>query len=133
MRLLGICVGLVLFESPGPGSGGEIPPGKTYFAGQRFKGYFIQWHIKLCGLFNAKAILLEEQQWCYLTHSWESKCICPKVNIIARLEFELAHYDSTGQRFNHYTMRTPPLQGRVHRMVPKAPPYGKCKKAKYFF
>ena len=24
-------------------------------------------------LFNAKAIRLEEQQWCYLTHSWEDK------------------------------------------------------------
>ena len=24
-------------------------------------------------LFNAKAILLEEQWWCYLTHSWEEK------------------------------------------------------------
>ena len=26
-----------------------------------------------CGLFNAKAIHLEEQQWYYLTHSWEDK------------------------------------------------------------
>ena len=25
------------------------------------------------GLFNAKAILLEEQLWYYLTHSWEDK------------------------------------------------------------
>ena len=64
------------------------------------------------GLFYAKAILLEEQQRCYLTHSWEDKGfhvfpkgICPKVNIIARLEFELAYYDSAVQRFNHY--RTP--------------------------
>ena len=29
--------------------------------------------------------------------------ICPKVNAIARLEFELAYYDSAAQRFNHYT------------------------------
>ena len=42
-------------------------------------------------LFNAKAILLEEQKWYYLTHSWEDKGvrtfpkgICPKVNVIAR-------------------------------------------------
>ena len=64
-------------------------------------------------LFNAKAILLEEQY--YLTHSWEDKGvhtfpkgICPKVNVIARLEYELAYYDSTIHRFNHYTTRTPP-------------------------
>ena len=66
-------------------------------------------------LFNAKAIILEEQQWCYLTHSWEdkgihtfSKGIYPKVNVIAWLEFELAYYDSTVQPFHHYTMRNPP-------------------------
>ena len=57
-------------------------------------------------LFNAKAILLEEQY--YLTHSWEDKGvhtfpqgICPKVNIIARLENELAYYDSTVHHCNH--------------------------------
>ena len=45
----------------------------------------------LFSLFNAKAILIEEQY--YLTHSWEDKGvhtfpkgICPKVNVIARLE-----------------------------------------------
>ena len=62
-------------------------------------------------LFNAKAILLEEQWWfCNLTHSWEDKGvrnfpkgICPKVNITARLEFELACYDFVDHRFNHYT------------------------------
>ena len=64
-------------------------------------------------LFNAKAILLEEQY--YLTHSWEDKGvhtfpkgICPKVNLIAWLENELAYYDSAVRRFNHYTTRTPP-------------------------
>ena len=67
-------------------------------------------------LFNAKAILLEELY--YLTHSWDDKGvhtfpkgICPKVNIIARLENKLAYYDSTVHRFNHYTTRTPP--GRI--------------------
>ena len=62
-----------------------------------------------------KAILLEEQQWNYLTHSWEDKGvhtflkgICPKGNVIARLEYELAYYDSSVHRFNHYTTRTTP-------------------------
>ena len=68
-------------------------------------------------LFNAKAILLEEQY--YLTHSWEDKGvhtfpkdICPKVNIIAGLENELVYYDSAVHRFNHYTTRTPPWRRR---------------------
>ena len=34
------------------------------------------------------------------------KGICPKVNVIARLEYELAYYDSAVHRFNHYTTRT---------------------------
>ena len=67
------------------------------------------------GYFNAKAILLEEQLWYYLTHSWEDKgvhtfpkSICPKVNLIARLKYELTYNDSTVHHFNHYTTRTPP-------------------------
>ena len=32
--------------------------------------------------------------------------ICPKLNIIVQLEFELAYYNSTVQHFNHYTTRT---------------------------
>ena len=54
--------------------------------------------------------------WYYLTHSWEDKGvhtfpkgICPKVNEIARLEYELAYNESAFRRFNHYTTRTPPL------------------------
>ena len=45
--------------------------------------------------------------------AWESKglhnfpkSICLKVNLISRLEFELAYYDSTDQRLNHYATRT---------------------------
>ena len=71
----------------------------------------------LRGLFNANVILLEEQQWFYLTHSWEDKGvhtfpkgICPKVNMIARLEFELVYYHSAGQCFNNDTTRTPPCR-----------------------
>ena len=77
-------------------------------------GFFVKWHIKLCRLFNAKAILREEK-WCYyLTHSWKDKGvhtfpkgIYPKVNLIARLECELAYYDSAVHHFNYYTTRTP--------------------------
>ena len=66
----------------------------------------------LVGYLMAKLILLEEQRWYYLTHGWEdkgvhtiSKGMCPKVNVIARLEFELAYYDSAVHYFNHYTTR----------------------------
>ena len=31
--------------------------------------FFVQWHIKLHGLFSAKAILVEEHDWYYFTHS----------------------------------------------------------------
>ena len=31
------------------------------------------------------------------------------MNVIARLEYELAYYDSAVRRFNHYTTRTPPV------------------------
>ena len=65
-------------------------------------------------LFNVKAICLEEQLWYYLTYSWEdkgthtfSKGICPKVNVMAQLYFELTYYESAVQRFNHYTTKTP--------------------------
>ena len=78
-------------------------------------GFFVLWHINLCRLFNAKAILQEEEWWYYLTHTWEDKGvhtfpkgICPKVNVIAQLEYELTYYDFAVHRFNHYTSRTPP-------------------------
>ena len=55
------------------------------------------------------------QQWYYLTHCWEDKWvhtfrkgICLRVNVIARLEFELVYYDFTLHFFNHYTTKTPP-------------------------
>ena len=35
--------------------------------------------------------------------------ICPKVNVLVRLEDELAYYDSAVLRFNHYTATTPPV------------------------
>ena len=36
------------------------------------------------------------------------KGICPKVNVIVRLEYELAYYDSAIHHFNHYTTWTLP-------------------------
>ena len=42
------------------------------------------------------------------------KGISPKVNVIERLEFELAYYDSGVRRFNHYTTRTPPSLSHTH-------------------
>ena len=54
--------------------------------------------------------------WYYLNLSWKDKGvhtfpkgICPKVNVIARLEYELAYYDPAVHRFNHYATRTPPI------------------------
>ena len=35
-----------------------------------FYSFFVYWHIKRHRLFNAKAILVEEQQRYYLTHIW---------------------------------------------------------------
>ena len=43
-----------------------------------------------------------------------SKGVHSKVNIIAQLEFELAYYDSVVQRFNQYTMGTPPVLVEGH-------------------
>ena len=70
-------------------------------------------------LFNAKAILREEQWWYYLTHSWEDKGvhtfpkgICPKVNVIVRLEYELAYYDSAVHRFKPLHHEDNPLFAR---------------------
>ena len=72
-------------------------------------------HINLHGLFNTKAILVEEQQWYYLTHSRGggdkrihtfSKGIRLKVNVIAILEFELSYFKVTVQHFSHYATGT---------------------------
>ena len=52
----------------------------------------------------------------YLVHCWEDigvhifpKGICPKVNVIVRLEFEPAYYDFAVQHFNYNATRTHPL------------------------
>ena len=60
----------------------------------------------------------------FLIHNWEDKGvhtfpkgICLKVNIIARLEFELAYYDSAVHRFNHYTTRTPHTPNQAETLL----------------
>ena len=62
----------------------------------------------LRGLFNAKGILAEEQQWYYLTHCpgdkevyTYPKDICRKVNPTERLEFELVSFEDIVQHFSH--------------------------------
>ena len=58
---------------------------------------------------------MKEQQWYYLTHSWEvkevhafPKGIRLKVNVIVRTEFELAYYDFVVQRVSYYASGIPP-------------------------
>ena len=59
-------------------------------------------------------ILVEEQQWYYLTHSWKDKRvhaflrgINPKVKVIAWLEFELVYYDVAVLHFSHFNTGEP--------------------------
>ena len=84
---------------------------------------FVSWHINLNGLFNAKATIQEKQQGYYLTNSWKDKGvhtfpkrICLIVNVIARLEFELAYYNPAAQSFNHYAMRIPPNRSLIQTL-----------------
>ena len=66
--------------------------------------------------FSKKPLLYKLYKYIFfLTQSWEDKGvhtfpkgICPKVNVIVRLEYELAYYDSAVHRFNQYTTRIPP-------------------------
>ena len=60
---------------------------------------FFKWYINLLGLVNDKAILVKEQQWYYFTYTWVEEVLTlpqgnnPNVNIIVRLEIELAYYN----------------------------------------
>ena len=44
------------------------------------------------------------------------------MNVLARLEYELAYYDSAVHCFNHYTTRIPPKRSKdwVYKLVPEA-------------
>ena len=85
-------------------------------------GWFL-WHINHCRLFNTKSSFIDNTHMLAgeLKKLWDMKVIvlfvvsmvtakgiCPKVNVIARLEYELTYYDSAVHRFNHYTTRKPP-------------------------
>ena len=70
--------------------------------------------LDLQGLY-AKAILVEEQKWYYLTYClWDKgdhifvNGFSPKVNVIARLGFELAYLEAIVKHFSFYTRGTPP-------------------------
>ena len=62
------------------------------------------------------SILVEEQQWYNLNHSWGDKRvhtfpkdISLKMNIITQLDLELSHYDVAVQYIDHYDLRTASL------------------------
>ena len=65
-------------------------------------GDFIYWHINFCRLFNAQVLLLEEQEYYYLTLSWEDNGIhtFPKSECISATGVR-THNDSTAECFNH--------------------------------
>ena len=79
--------------------------------------YFVAWwHINVRGLFNAEAILIEEQWLYYLTHwLWNKgvhafpKGISPKVKVWAWLKFDLSYYDLTVQHISRYATEVIPL------------------------
>ena len=113
---------VALTKSPDQGGGRyylPTPPlGQDMTQGQFFKRSLTGFEFRVFLLLYQ----LPHQGWrtqsvLLLTHSWREnkgvhtfpKGICPKVNVIARLEYELAYYDSAVHRFNHYTTRTPQL------------------------
>ena len=58
---------------------------------------------------NLSFFFYKDSSGTILTHIWENKGfytfpqgICPKANVMAWLEFELAYHDSAVQQFNHY-------------------------------
>ena len=64
---------------------------------------FLMWKV------TQEASLPQRQKWYYLTHNFGKRelapfpWVSPKVNVIARLEFELAYYNVTIQHVSHYT------------------------------
>ena len=65
---------------------------------------------------------MEEQKWCYLTHSWKDKRvhtfpkgISPKVNVITQLEIELIYYNVILQHVNPNIPGIASMQKSVER------------------
>ena len=85
----------------------------TRIAGDQFDlAFFVYRHINLHGLFNAKTILIEEQQWYSLTYSWGIRGFIPFPGVLfwmltVQQEFELAYFNVTDQHFTHYATGTP--------------------------
>ena len=49
-----------------------------------------------------KKNLVEQQLGYYFSHNWRGKGINSKVNLIARLEFEIAEWDVIVEHFSRY-------------------------------
>ena len=69
------------------------------------------------GLFKTKFLLVQETKWQYLINGWEDKKIHtfpvginPKVNVIARLDFELAFYGAAFIHISHCAIETPQIE-----------------------
>ena len=96
------------------GSGISVLPARHDDDDDRFDMY-----INFRGLFNVKAILVEEPLWYHLNHSWKRdkgvhafpKGICMKVNVIVWLKSEITYHDVWVQHISHYAMRTLPTTG----------------------
>ena len=65
---------------------------------------------------HLKAILLEEQLWHYLIHTWGDKWVhtffegvSSKVNIIALRGFKVALYNIAVKLVSHYIIESPPF------------------------
>ena len=55
----------------------------TFLSIDKF-GLFVYWHMNLWGLFNAKAIPVEEHKLYYLTHSWRDKGFMPFPKVLIK-------------------------------------------------
>ena len=74
-------------------------------------------------LFNAKSIIVAEEQWYYFTHNWGYKVIhilsqgfSPKVNVKSWLEFELADFRPQFSTLAIWPQELPPPKKNVEVM-----------------